>query len=210
MIPDNDRASILECFRPPIPAQDESTVLAEVDGLVSDLREAASRIGPDGRLAFKPISRIGESDEDYSARAQAIFSRPIEGCPPDRLLFVLVVWVRDLLIKHGCDHGVPKDEGKKCGLTQLVAIVNRLAGRPCAPKLEAALRRFAAADRASSLLNQLEFRVGHSIQLVRFKDGLPGEPEPLQGEARKQAEAILRGAEVKPPKRPRPRGQKRP
>ena len=209
MIPDSDRASILECFRPPVPAQDESTVLAEVEGLVSDLREAASMIGLDDRLAFKPISRIGESDEDYSARAQAIFTHPIEGAPPDRLLFVLVVWVRDLLIKHGCAHGVPKDEKYFCGLTQLVEVVNRLAGTPCALK-SGALRRFAAADRASSLINQLEFRAGHPIQLVRFKDGVPGEPEPLQGEARKQAEAMLREAEVKPPKRPRPHGQKRP
>jgi len=76
VIPSEDRAAILKCFKPPIPVQDESTILAEVEGLVSDLRAAASMIGPDGRLAFKPISRIGESDEDYSARA----------CQPTKLL----------------------------------------------------------------------------------------------------------------------------
>ena len=197
MIPSEDRAAILKCFKPPIPVQDESTILAEVESLVSDLRAAASMIGPDGRLAFKPISRIGESDEDYSARAQAVFSRPVEGCPPDRLLFVLVVWVRDLLMKHKCAHGVPKDEGKQCGLTQLVAIVNRLAGKPCAPKSEAALRRFAAADRASNPLNQLEFRLGHSIKVVRVKKGKDLAPVPMDEKARKIAEGILREAEIR-------------
>jgi hypothetical protein len=203
VIPDEYRLAILGCFIPPIPAQDESTVLAEVEGLVSDLREAASMIGPDGRLAFKPIPRIGESDEEYATRAQAVLSCPIEGRPPDRLLFVLVVWVRDLLIKQGCAHGVPKDEEKPCGLTRLVAIVNRLSGKLCASKTKAALRRFASADRAGSPLNQLEFRVGHALQLVRFKDGKPQAPEPLVGEKRKKAEAMLRDAEArgKPPKR---------
>jgi hypothetical protein len=210
VIPDNTRASILECFRPSIPALDESIVLAEVEGLVSDLREAAAMIGPDGRLLFCPIARIGETDEGYIARCHEALTRPIEGRPPDRLLLVLTAWCRDLLIKHGCRAGVPKDEEKACGLTDLIRVVNDLAGRPVGIWSEVALRRAAAADRASSLVNQLEFRVGHPLQLVQFKDGVPGEPEPLQGEARKQAEAMLREAEVKPPKHPRPHGQKKP
>lgn len=145
-------------FFAPCPSEAEwPAIRIELTSIAKDYKHDAAQ----KRLIRAPFARAGETDAEYGARVQALLDAPVKPGRPNMLAQkIMVVRLRDLLMKHGCHYGAPKLDDRRSRLAELAEFIHDLVE---APRKRIGWRSIA--EQLADPIAQLEVALGDGLTI---------------------------------------------